>query len=128
MNNTLDYNGCKIFYRCSGAGNPVMLVHGFGEDGEIWNAQQSFLQQNFKVIVPDLPGSGRSEMVDDMSIEGMAEVIKAILEQENIASCPVIGHSMGGYITPLMCGIALLLLLWIIGLKIQNRFFSKKIS
>ncbi len=99
MDNTLNYNGCKIFYRCSGAGNPVMLIHGFGEDGEIWNAQQSFLQQNFKVIVPDLPGSGQSEMVDDMSIEGMAEVIKAILEQENIASCPVIGHSMGGYIT-----------------------------
>lgn len=34
----------------------------------------------------------------------------------------------GDVLSPLMCGIALLLLLWIIGLKIQNRFFSKKIS
>lgn len=99
MDNILDYNDCKIFYRSSGAGNPVLLLHGFGEDGEIWNAQQSYLQKRFNVIVPDLPGSGRSEIIDDMSIEGMAEVVKAILEKENITACPVIGHSMGGYIT-----------------------------
>ena len=51
------------------------------------------------MIVPDLPGSGQSAMIDDMSIEGMAEVIHAIIHEENIDTCPVIGHSMGGYIT-----------------------------
>lgn len=34
-----------------------------------------------------------------MSIEGMAEVIKAILLNENIESCSIAGHSMGGYMT-----------------------------
>ena len=57
-----------------------MLVHGFGETGDVWNNQIEFLKDDFKLIVPDLPGSGQSEMIDDMSMEGMAEVLKQILE------------------------------------------------
>jgi pimeloyl-ACP methyl ester carboxylesterase len=76
-----------------------MLVHGFGEDGEVWRNQRASLEKKFQLIIPDLPGSGQSEMIDDMSMEGMAEVLHAIIHEENIDSCPVIGHSMGGYIT-----------------------------
>ena len=82
-----------------GSGKPVVLVHGFGEDGNIWNQQAEYLKENFKIIIPDLPGSGQSELIDDMRVEGMAEVIHAIIHEENIEACPVIGHSMGGYIT-----------------------------
>ena len=99
MNKHLLYQHKKIFYRITGSGKPVILIHGFGEDGEIWNNQVQFLKNNFQLIIPDLPGSGQSEMIDDMSIEGMAEVIHSIIHEENIESCPVIGHSMGGYIT-----------------------------
>ena len=56
-----------------------MLVHGFGEDGEIWNNQVDYLKNSFQLIIPDLPGSGNSEMTGDMSMEGMAEVLKTIL-------------------------------------------------
>ena len=76
-----------------------MLVHGFGEDGEVWNKQIEFLKKKYHLIVPDLPGSGRSEMINDMSMEGMAEVLHTIIHEENIDKCTVIGHSMGGYIT-----------------------------
>lgn len=89
----------EIFYRVIGTGKPVLLVHGFGEDGEIWHNQVKFLQEKFKLIIPDLPGSGRSAIIDDMSMEGMAEVILSIMKAEHCISCPVIGHSMGGYIT-----------------------------
>ena len=51
------------------------------------------------LIVPDLPGAGKSDMIDDMSMEGMAEMLKAIIDKEKISSFVLIGHSMGGYIT-----------------------------
>jgi pimeloyl-ACP methyl ester carboxylesterase len=99
MEKTIQYENKKIFYRSIGSGKPVMLVHGFGEDGSVWNKQVEFLKDNYYLVVPDLPGSGRSEMVSDMSIEGMAEVLHSIIHSENIDKWTVIGHSMGGYIT-----------------------------
>ena len=105
MNKELLYQNKKIFYRVTGSGYPVLLVHGFGEDGEIWNNQVEFLKERFQLIVPDLPGSGHSEMIDDMSMDGMAEVIKCIIDAEIFENPPLggggafIGHSMGGYIT-----------------------------
>jgi pimeloyl-ACP methyl ester carboxylesterase len=99
MNKEILYENRKIFYRTIGNGDPVMLVHGFGEDGNVFNKQAEFLKDEYNVIVPDLPGSGQSEMISDMSIEGMAEVLHAIIHEENIDTCVAIGHSMGGYIT-----------------------------
>lgn len=98
MEKTLRYQNKKIFYRSIGAGKPVMLVHGFGEDGNVWNIQIDYLKDKFKLIVPDLPGSGLSEMISDMSMEGIAEVLHSIIHEEGIDKCTVIGHSMGGYI------------------------------
>ena len=76
-----------------------MLVHGFGEEGDVWAKQVEFLKNRYHLIVPDIPGSGRSEMVTDMSMEGLAEVLHSIIHEEQIDTCAVIGHSMGGYIT-----------------------------
>jgi pimeloyl-ACP methyl ester carboxylesterase len=118
MNKEFQYQHKKIFYRIIGTGSPVMLVHGFGEDGEVWrnqapsnspqrgeldSAQSQLIEKSllnkFQFIIPDLPGSGQSELIDDMSMEGMAEVLHAIIHKEDIDRCTVIGHSMGGYIT-----------------------------
>ena len=99
MEKTILYQNKKIFYRNIGKGDTVMFVHGFGEDGEVWNNQIEFFKKKYHLIVPDLPGSGRSEMINDMSMEGMAEVLHTIIHEENIDKCTVIGHSMGGYIT-----------------------------
>lgn len=104
--NTLQYQSAKIFYRTTGKGRPAILIHGFGEDGDIWNKQIEFLKEHFFLIIPDLPGSGQSELINDMSIEGMAEVIKTLIdiELQNSSSLGggwvgAFGHSMGGYIT-----------------------------
>jgi pimeloyl-ACP methyl ester carboxylesterase len=111
MDKEIVTSGKNIFYRVIGRGKPIMLVHGFGETGNVWNEQTGFLESKFQLIIPDLPGSGRSEMIDDMSIEGMAEVLKAIFEKElrqasDSSQIPpsggggaMIGHSMGGYVT-----------------------------
>lgn len=139
MNKTLNYHNRKIFYRVAGNGKPVVLIHGFGEDGNVWwpppippgeglaSSQPSFfgnssLTDKFRFIIPDLPGSGYSEMIEDMSMEGMAEVIIEIIQTETSPNLThgyynfsetknpplegreargacIIGHSMGGYIT-----------------------------
>lgn len=109
MHKFLLYQDKKIYYRITGDGKPVVLVHGFGEEGNVWENQFSPCSYSpgektaskaaFTYIIPDLPGTGQSEAINDMSIEGMAEVLHAILLEENIGCCPVIGHSMGGYIT-----------------------------
>ena len=41
------FDNKKIFYRTAGKGNPVMLVHGFAEDGNIWNYQIEKLKEKF---------------------------------------------------------------------------------
>ena len=103
---TFTYQSSKIFYRTIGAGKPVVLIHGFAEDGDIWKSQIEFLKNYFFLIIPDLPGTGKSELINDMSIEGMAEVIKEILNFELQSSSAaaeaegvLVGHSMGGYIS-----------------------------
>lgn len=94
----------QVFYSVLGAGKPVVLVHGFAEDSDVWKNQVAALAQNYLLIVPDLPGSGGSDLQKDMSIQAMAESVKSILDQElpnqqQENSIIMVGHSMGGYIT-----------------------------
>lgn len=115
---TLDWKGKKIFYRVSGKGKPVLLLHGFGEDGDVWQAQVDALKKQYRVIVPDIPGSGKSDLIDNANIETYSEIIKEILnievskasptgvpeqsegkERSSLEAASLIGHSMGGYIT-----------------------------
>jgi pimeloyl-ACP methyl ester carboxylesterase len=91
-------NGKRLQYQCVGTGDAVVLVHGFGEDSSVWHFQKEYLQQQYQVLLPDLPGSGRSEPVDDMSMEGLAGAVHAIIKAEGLQNCVLIGHSMGGYI------------------------------
>jgi pimeloyl-ACP methyl ester carboxylesterase len=86
----------KVFYRQIGEGPVVVLLHGFGEEGSIWS-QQFHAFSGFQLIIPDLPGSGRSEMTGDMSMEGLAETIYQLLEHLHVNNSIIIGHSMGGY-------------------------------
>ena len=97
MEHWLDLEDRKIFYRKTGQGKPVLLVHGFGEDGSVWEEQVESLARNNLLLIPDLPGSGRSPLVPDMSMEGLARVLRSLLDQEGIDRCCLIGHSMGGY-------------------------------
>ena len=98
MEKQIFINDQPVFYRVSGKGRPVMLVHGFGEDGNIWENQVPVLEKKYLLIVPDLPGSGRSAPAKDVSMEAMAAVLKNILDDLRITACTMIGHSMGGYI------------------------------
>lgn len=99
MNKEILYKNKKIFYSIYGSGKAVMLVHGFGETGTVWQNQIDFFKEKFLLIIPDLPGSGQSEMIKDMSMEELAEVLHSIIHEEDLNTCIMIGHSMGGYVT-----------------------------
>ncbi|MFI5221076.1 MAG: alpha/beta fold hydrolase [Bacteroidia bacterium] len=88
-----------IFYNKTGTGNVIVLLHGFCENSTCFSEQVFFLRQYFTVITPDLPGSGNSAPLEDTTMEKMADEVYKILQHENISSCLMLGHSMGGYVT-----------------------------
>lgn len=90
----------KIQYNIYGEGKPIILIHGFGEDSKVWEPQVKFLEPHFRLIVPDIPGSGGSEFIPDANIETYADVIKVLCDMEAAGeTIHITGHSMGGYIT-----------------------------
>jgi len=91
------YNNKRLVYHTIGQGPCVVLLHGFAEDSRLWQNQYTALP-GYQLLLPDLPGSGDSDMVEDMSMEGLAKSVQAILQQEHIDKCILIGHSMGGYV------------------------------
>jgi pimeloyl-ACP methyl ester carboxylesterase len=96
----LETENHNIFYRMVGNGKPIFFVHGFGEDGTIWNDLIDHLKDQFQCIIPDLPGSGKSQMKKGIwSMEGFADSLRSIFIHEHISSSVLIGHSMGGYIS-----------------------------
>ena len=93
----ITYQEADLFYHDSGEGEVVVLIHGFAEDREIWSGITAALT-DYRVIVPDLPGSGASALSQPLSIESMAEAVTEILKSADIQQAVIIGHSMGGYI------------------------------
>jgi pimeloyl-ACP methyl ester carboxylesterase len=92
------YKERRLGYRIDGNGPLVVLLHGFGETGSIWEVPAQYLATRYKVLVPDLPGSGASDVIPDMSIEGLAEAVVTLVNSLCTDQHTLIGHSMGGYI------------------------------
>lgn len=100
MDKTLTLDGASFFYRHMGSGVPVLLIHGFAEDGAVWDEVAERLGTVCRLLIPDLPGSGRSELpAGTLSMESLAATLQALLDEEKIGRCVFIGHSMGGYIS-----------------------------
>jgi pimeloyl-ACP methyl ester carboxylesterase len=112
MQKTFTFQHTTVAYEdvCEGK-SAVVLIHGFAEDGTVWKHQVAALRGKYRLLVPDLPGSGLSPLptgggtgTDPLSggassIETFAELIHALLRHEAVDRCCMIGHSMGGYIT-----------------------------
>lgn len=79
---------------------PVLLLHGFAEDGQLWDNLVPRLSPHCRLLIPDLPGSGRSTLLPgEPSIDALADAIKTFIDQLALDVCVVIGHSMGGYVS-----------------------------
>lgn len=102
MNEALfNWNGSTISYRKKGTGPLVVLLHGFGMDSHIWDRILPGLNDRFCYLLPDIPGSGKSDLPKEWTIEFLAEGINALIDEvigDKKAQVALVGHSMGGYI------------------------------
>ena len=88
-----------IYIEDKGSGFPLVLVHGFLGSSEMWEPQINFFKNYFRVIVPDLPGFGKSkEVKSHNSIQSIANLLLKCLEEKKIDKFYLLGHSMGGMI------------------------------
>ncbi|MBV8255709.1 MAG: alpha/beta hydrolase [Chitinophaga sp.] len=85
-------------YQDIGQGPAVVLIHGLTENSSMWVHQQEFLKHDYRLIIPDLPGAGKTKLTEGLTIAAMADYVYAILLAEDIKEAVVIGHSMGGYV------------------------------
>jgi len=85
-----------VFYRVGGAGDPVLLVHGYAETGDMWEPLARELSKTHTVIVPDLPGLGRSSIpAAGYDMKTIAEDLRAVVTHLGADHVAVVGHDIG---------------------------------
>ncbi len=88
-----------IYHRTLGSGPPVLLLHGFCESNQIWGVFANILAQRFEVIMPDLPGFGKSTLpATPFTIDSVATQMWEWLDELGVGNPVIVGHSLGGYI------------------------------
>jgi 3-oxoadipate enol-lactonase len=93
------FGGRDFAYEFFGGGKPLVLIHAFPFDGQMWTATAQALQSRCRVMVPDMRGFGESTLGDsDPSIADMADDVVAMLDGLGIQRVTVGGLSMGGYV------------------------------
>jgi pimeloyl-ACP methyl ester carboxylesterase len=96
----LFYQNKKIHYSIEGQGDTIVLLHGFMESLQIWKYFSNELHKNYQIVCIDMPGHGKSECIQEIhSMELMADIVKKVLDELNIRTFLLIGHSMGGYVS-----------------------------
>ncbi len=95
-----DYNGkdIRIYYNDYGVGKPVILIHGWPLNNEMWEYQISdIVQSGHRVIAYDRRGFGKSSKPwDGYDYDTLADDLKALIDQLNLDDITLIGFSMGG--------------------------------
>jgi len=80
----------------SGRGEPLLILHGLFGSLDNYRSIALHFERHHQVHRIDLPGHGDSTSLPELSISAMAYEIQNYLEQNNIESCSVLGHSLGG--------------------------------
>ena len=85
-----------INVRIGGHGPAVVLIHGFGETGDMWSPLAAVLEKDYTVVVPDLRGMGLSSHpaggYDKMTQAGD---IRAVLDKLGIDHADIVAHDIG---------------------------------
>ena len=92
--------GLRVHYIDQGTGTQtVLLLHGWGVDGSIYHLITDHLSSYCRVIVPDLPGFGKSEEPPTAwTTVDYADFVAELCESLGITEAIVMGHSNGGRI------------------------------
>ena len=93
---TIEVNGERVAYLDVGQGRPVILIHGFGGSMWQWEHQQQPLSAEFRLITPDLIGSGLSTKPEiEYRPEQMLEYFIGFMDALRIRQATLVGNSMG---------------------------------
>ncbi len=89
-------DGATLHVRVGGHGPAVVLIHGFGDTGDMWAPLAAELSHDHTVIVPDLRGMGlSSHPADGYDKRTQAADIRAVLTQLGVDHSAVVGHDIG---------------------------------
>ena len=97
-------NGLKINYKIFGEGNPFLVLHGWGSNSDRWAPIAEEISNGvpggpgpFEVIVPDLPGFGKSDAIlEPWNTNKYINFIEEFLRLLEIKDFYILGHSFGG--------------------------------
>ncbi len=98
---TIDVDGRRLGWRALGDGPPLVLVNGYAATAMDWDPSfLAALAASFEVLCPDHRGMGASESGElaALSVDAMADDVRALLDVRELASAPVVGWSMGGFV------------------------------
>lgn len=92
-------DGATIHTRVGGRGPAVVLIHGYGETGDMWSPMAADLMHDHTVIVPDLRGLGlSSKPATGFSKKAQAADIVAVLDKLGIAKADFVTHDIGNMV------------------------------
>ncbi len=95
-----DVKGLEIFHIDRGAGEAVVLVHGWASSSFSWRRIVPSLSQRFRVVALDLPGFGLSQRLPGgLDLGPVREVLLGLLDRIGVGEFSLVGHSMGGAIS-----------------------------
>jgi pimeloyl-ACP methyl ester carboxylesterase len=93
----IELDGQRLHYQTFGAGPPLLLIHGLGSSGEDWAFQIEPLARRHLLVVPDLPGSGRSPApAGRYCIQRFAGDLWRLLDALGLREASLLGFSLGG--------------------------------
>ncbi len=96
---TVEHRGCRLSYTVRGDGPPVLLIQGVGVHGAGWTPQVDALSARFRCIAFDNRGMGMSQPPGEaVTVAGMAEDARAVMDAEGWTSAHLVGHSLGGLV------------------------------
>ena len=92
-----EWHGHRVFYRVDGAGEPVLLIHGFPTASWDWFAVWPTLAKRYRLIALDMIGFGFSAKPRrfDYSIAAQADLFEALLAREGVTSYRLLAHDYG---------------------------------
>src|SRR5512139_1318576 len=79
-------DGLELYYRIGGSGPPLLLLHGFTATGQQWDPFLDALGKHNTVIVPDMPGHGRSSAPESFLFHNTAHQMFGLLDALEVSS------------------------------------------
>jgi len=96
---TIATNGTRLFVRVGGRGPAVVLLHGYGETGDMWQPLAVRLARDHTVVVPDLRGMGLSaHPAAGYDKKNQGRDIAGVLDTLKIGKVDVVAHDIGNMV------------------------------